>query len=503
MVGPNVLSGSEGAAGLRLASSKGRWVIAATVLGSGMVAIDATVVGIAIPAIGRDFQAPLGPLQWVSTGYTLTLAAFLLLGGSLGDRFGRRRVFMIGVAWFAVASALCTVAPDTTTLILTRALQGIGGALLTPGSLAIIQASFAVNDRPRAIGMWSGLGGLATAAGPLVGGYLISAVSWRLIFLINVPLAAIVLTLSARHVPESRDTSARSTDVPGAILAVILLGGINYTLIQGASIGWSSPGVLTSAAVSVVAAVSFFLVERSRTSPMLPFKLFKNRQFSATNLVTFTVYGALGAVLFLLPIVLQVVSHYSPLESGISLLPVTIIMLVFSARSGRLAGRIGPRLQMSLGPIVVGVGILLLYRTTGGTGYFAYVFPAVAVFGTGLAITVAPLTSTAMESVPAQHSGLASAINNDVARIASLVAVAILPWLSGIPANALDHASVLSTGFKSAALIAAVVCAAGGVLALFTIRNPPRKSDAGRDHPTNCALDAPSLVSAESGTDSA
>ncbi|MGH9062104.1 MAG: DHA2 family efflux MFS transporter permease subunit, partial [Acidimicrobiales bacterium] len=341
------------------------------------------------------FHSWVGTLQWVVTGYSLTLAAFLLLGGSLGDRFGRRRVFSAGVIWFALASAACGLAPDAGVLIGARILQGVGGALLTPASLAILQASFRPVDRPRAIGAWSGLGGLAAAAGPLVGGYLIAAGSWRWVFFINVPIAAGVLAVAARHVPESSDPSVTGRlDTVGAALAVILLTGMTYGLIEGPTHGWTSPAVLTSLVGAAVAVPAFLVAERTRANPMLPLTMFRQRQFSAANAVTFVVYGALGGVLFLLPVELQLVSHYSALQSGLSLLPVTAIMLVFSSRSARLAARIGPRLQMSLGPVVVGAGLVLLTRATDGSAYITYVFPAIVVFGIGLALTVAPLTST-------------------------------------------------------------------------------------------------------------
>lgn len=490
---------------IRFSTSQGRWVIAASVLGSGLAMIDATVVGIALRQMGRGFHTALGPLQWVVTGYTLTLSTFLLLGGSLGDRLGRKRVFMTGIAWFAIASALCGFAPTPALLIATRCLEGMGAALLTPGSLAILQASFVADDRARAIGAWSGLGGLAAAAGPVLGGYLVSAASWRWIFFINPPIALFVLAVSARHVPESHDPSAtRVMDVPGATLGVIVLAGMTYALIQGSNEEWTTPPVLVCAAVAVVAAIVFWFVERSVDSPMLPLDVFKSRQFRATNGVTFAVYGALGGALFLIPIVLQGVSRYSPLESGVALLPITVIMLVFSARSGRLATRIGPRLQMSVGPLVVAGGLALLVRAVSGTNYVEYVLPAVLVFGAGLAIVVAPLTATAMDAAPAQHAGIASAVNNDVARVAGLVAVAILPWLSGITGLAYLHPHELSRGFRTAVLISAAVCAAGGAIAAFAIRNPSddevkRRSALEVAAPTpaaeclHCGLDAPPL----------
>ena len=491
---------------MRVGTAAGRWVIVAMVLGSGMAAIDATVVGIALPTIGREFGASLGPLQWVVTGYTLTLAALLLVGGSLGDRYGRRRVFCVGVIWFALASAACALAPGIDALIITRILQGVGAALLTPGSLAILQASFAPEDRGRAIGAWSGLGGVATAAGPLLGGYLIAAASWRWIFLINVPIGAVVLLLAVRRVPESRDpTAAPRVDLAGAVLATCALGGATYGVIAGPTRGWGDPVVAAALALGVTAVVAFVIVERRSPAPMLPFSVFRSRQFTVTNAVTFIVYGALGGVLFLLPVELQVVNGYSPLESGLALLPLTGIMLLLSARSGRLATTIGPRLQMSVGPVVVGIGLALLARTSGGSPYVSGVLPAVTVFGLGLAAIVAPLTATALNSVPSDHAGLASAVNNDVARLAALIAVAVLPTLSGITGADYLDPSALSDGFRRAVLLCGALCMVGGIVAAFGIRNPPRPVTAVpgiRTAPADidcytCALDAtPAVVAA-------
>jgi len=460
---------------LALSSGRGRWVVAATVLGSGMALLDSTVVGIALPSIGRDFHGGVGMLQWVVTGYALTLAAFLLLGGSLGDRYGRKRVFSVGVVWFAAASACCGLAPGAGLLVAARVVQGVGGALLTPASLAILQASFRTDDRARAIGAWSGLSGVAAAAGPLVGGFLIAIGSWRWVFFINLPVAAAVLVVIARHVPESRDpTSAGRIDVVGASLAVIFLAGLTYGLIEAPARGWSSPGVVASLVVAALAAPAFLLVEHRRAHPMLPLRLFRSRQFSGANAVTFAVYGALGGALFLLPVELQIVKHYSPLESGLALLPVTLVMLTLSARSGQLSTRIGPRLQMTVGPLIVGAGLALLTRATDPGSYWTQVFPAVLLFAFGLAATVAPLTATAMGAAPAEHSGIASAVNNVVARAAGLLAVAVLPLLAGLTGAAALGATELAAGFRTAMLISGVVCAAGGLLAALTIRNPSR-----------------------------
>jgi len=481
---------------LRYGSARGRWVITATVLGSGVAALDATVVGIALPTIGKEFSVGLGSLQWVVNGYTLTLAGLLLLGGALGDRYGRRRVFIIGVVWFALASLLCGIAINAPMLIAARLLQGVGGALLTPASLAILQASFAPGDRSKAIGAWSGLGGVAVAIGPFIGGYLIDGVSWRLVFLINLPLALAVLVITARHVPESRDPEAsHHLDLAGAALAALGLAGVTYGLTYGPDGGWASPAVLLSLAAGIVALLAFVAVELRSPGPLLPMSMFRSGQFSATNAVTFTVYGALGAMLFLLPLQLQQVSGYSPIQAGTALLPVTIVMLLFSSRSGALAARIGPRLQMSVGPVVVAGGMVLITGIDQSGGYLTQVLPGVLWVGAGLAITVAPLTSTALSSAPMEHAGIASAVNNDVARVGGLLSVAVLPPLAGLTAGSYLDPDAFSNGFEAAVLIAAAVCALGGVLAAALIRDPQppdRQPSPPVERPhRHCALDGP------------
>jgi EmrB/QacA subfamily drug resistance transporter len=482
-----VSTAPAGDAGLAYASPRGRWVLAATVLGSGIASLDATVVGIALPRIGKDFGSDVAALQWVVTGYTLTLTAFLLLGGSLGDRFGRRRIFEFGVLWFAVASAICAAAPNAGTLIAARALQGIGGALLTPGSLAILQSSFRPADRSAAIGAWSGMGGLAGAAGPLVGGYLLAVASWRWVFVINVPLSVVVLLISRRHVPESTDAGAAPhIDYPGAGLAVLSLTTVTYGLIQASTDGWGSPLIVGSLLLAVMSGIGFVLVERRAADPMLPLSIFDSKQFSATNVVTFCVYGALGGTFFLMPVVLQQVAGYSPLEAGLTLLPITGLMLLLSAASGRLATRIGPRLQMSLGPLVVGGGMLLLIRLTSHHSYLSGVLPGVLAIGAGLVLTVAPLTSTAMSSAPGEHAGLASAVNNDVARAAGLFAVAVLPVATGLTGSAYLHPAVFSHGFRESAMATAILCFAGGLIAAATISNTSRAHGPSETVSQNC-----------------
>jgi EmrB/QacA subfamily drug resistance transporter len=488
---PTAVSGDD--LDLTYDSPRGRWVVAATVLGSAMASIDATVVGIALPAIGRDFDTGLAALQWVVTAYTLTLAGLLLVGGALGDRYGRRRIFLIGVIWFAVASLLCGIAPSAGILIAARALQGVGAALLTPGSLAIIEASFIPGDRGKAIGAWSGLSGVATAIGPFLGGWLVEAASWRLIFAINLPLAVVVFVVAWRHVPESRDPGATGrVDLVGAALVTIGLVGLTYGLIEGAGRGWTDPIVLTALIGGVLLLVAFVAWEGRAREPLLPLSLFKSTQFSATNVVTFVVYGALGGALFLLPIQLQQVSGYTALQAGVSLLPITALMLALSARSGALAARIGPRLQMSVGPVLVGAGLALFTRIDENGSYLTQVLPAVTVLGLGLATTVAPLTATALATAPARHAGMASAVNNDVARAAGLIAVAVLPALAGITGTAYLDPGEFSAGFHTASLISAGLCVLGGVLAALTIRNPrPTAAPAAAKHLPHCGIDAP------------
>jgi EmrB/QacA subfamily drug resistance transporter len=460
---------------LEYSSTRGRWVLGATILGSGIVTLDGSVVGIALPPISRSFHSGIVTLQWIVTGYTLTLAAFLLLGGSLGDRFGRKRLFSFGTVWFALASIACGLAPSSAALIAARIAQGVGGAFLVPASLAILQASFREQDRSKAIGFWSGFSGVSAAAGPLVGGYLIDLSSWRLVFFINAPLAAVLLVVTARHVPESFDPSVTGKiDLLGATLAVAFLAGLTYGLIQGPEVGWSDPVVLAALGIGAICGAMFTVVERRASAPLLPLALFRVAQFSAANGVTFLVYGALSGALFLLPVELQLVDGFSPLKSGLSILPITAIMFLFSARSGALSSRIGPRLQMSVGPIVVGCGLVMLQLATHGSEYLTDVLPAVLVFGIGLAITVAPLTTTALGAVAPEHAGVASAVNNVVARAAGLLAVAVLPVLAGISGGNALSPHRFAAGFRVAVLIAGVACAAGGVVASITIKNAPR-----------------------------
>jgi len=465
-------------------------VLLATVLGSGMAFLDATVVNIALPAIGEDLDATLAGLQWTVNAYALTLAGLILIGGSLGDHLGRRRVFVWGVVWFAVASLLCAVAPTIETLIAARALQGVGAALLTPGSLAILEAVFEPDDRGSAIGAWSGLAGVSTAVGPFLGGWLVEAVSWRLIFLINLPLAAVVVW-AARRIPETSDPAVRGQrlDIAGAALTALGLAGVTYALTEGDAQGWTDPTVVTLGVLGVAALGGFLAVEARGSHPMVPLDIFRNRLFSAANAMTFIVYAALAGALFLLPIQLQQVAGYSPIEAGSALIPMTILLLLLSSWAGRLAQRIGPRLPMGLGPIIAGAGLALLTRVGPDASYVADVLPAVLVFGLGLAVTVAPLNVTVLGAAGEERAGVASAINNAVARVAGLIAVAVIPLAAGISGDDYLVPEAFDEGFQTGVLICAIACAAGGVLALATIR--PTDEVSGTPVPTHSCLNGP------------
>lgn len=453
---------------LTLDEPPGRWVLLTAVLGSGIALLDTTAVNVALPAIGRNLDAGFAALQWTVSGYTLTLAALLLLGGSLGDRYGRRRLFVVGTCWFAAASLLCSLAPTATLLVAARALQGIGAALLTPASLALLTATFHGPDRGRAIGAWSGLTGVAAAVGPLLGGLLVEA-SWRLVFLVNLPVAAVAVLLARRHVPESRDPQGgHELDVTGALLAVLGLAGTTYALISAGGSGPILPPAATGAA-GLAALVAFVVHERRAAAPMLPPGLFASRQFSGGNLVTLAVYAALGGVTFLLVVQLQVVLGLPALAAGAGLLPITVCMLLLSPRTGALAARIGPRRPMTLGPLVCAAGLLLLRTTGPSSHYLTGVLPAVGVFGLGLATTVAPLTNAVLSAAPDRLAGTASAVNSAVARAAGLLAVAVLPLVAGLSGNDYRQPRVFAHGFSVAMLVAAGLLVGGALLAWTTI----------------------------------
>ncbi len=463
----SVPSGGSSSA-VRLGTGPGRAVIAAATLGSGMTLVDGTVVNVALRTIGEDLDASFAELQWITNGYLLSLASLILLGGSLGDRFGRRRVFVVGTGWFALASLLCGLAPTPTILIVARILQGIGAALLMPGSLAMIQGAFAREDRPRAIGTWSGLGAIAAAVGPLLGGLLIQYADWRWIFLINLPIAVLTVTIAQRWVPETRDPAAPARfDVTGAVLASLALGSSTYALIE-----WGSALAGWAVVVGVAAAAGFLLVERSGQNPMLPLGIFADRTFAAANAMTLLVYAALGAMLLFLVLQLQVVAGYRPLPAGLSMLPITVCMVLLAARGGALASRIGPRIPMTVGPLVMAAGTLLLARLDADVNYWFDVLPGITVFGLGLALLVAPLTATVLAAAPDEHAGLASGVNNAIARTGSLLAVAALPLAVGLRGDEYTDPVLFGAAYGAAMVISAGLLVAGGVLSWATIRNP-------------------------------
>lgn len=443
-------------------------VVVAATLGSGMTLLDGTVVNVALKTIGEDLDASLADLQWISNGYLLSMASLILLGGALGDRFGRRRIFLIGTTWFALASLLCGLAPTPVVLIAARVLQGIGAALLTPGSLAIIQSVFRTEDRGRAIGSWSGLGAIAAAVGPFVGGALVQYASWRWIFLINLPLAVLTVLIALRHVPETRDPRATGRfDVVGALLACLALGGVTWALIE-----WGTASAPYAAGGGLLCAAGFLLVEARGKEPMMPLGLFADRIFVAANAMTFLVYAALGAVLFFLLIQLQTVSGYGALAAGVATLPITVCMLLLAARAGALGTRIGPRIPMTVGPVVMSLGVLLLLRVDSDVSYWLDVFPGLTVFGLGLALMVAPLTGTVLAAAPDEHAGIASGVNNAVARAGSLLAVAALPVAVGLSGEQYAVAAAFDRAYDRATISCAVLLALGGVVSWLTIRTP-------------------------------
>ncbi|NDK88818.1 DHA2 family efflux MFS transporter permease subunit [Gordonia desulfuricans] len=453
-------------AGIRAASAQGRWLIAAAVLGSGVAFLDSTVVTVALPAIARDLETDLRGQQWVLDGYMLTLGALLLVGGVAGDRYGRRAIFVGGLAVFAVASAGCGLAPGVEWLVVARLVQGVAAAAVVPGSLALINAEISPDDRGGAVGVWAGMSGATSALGPFVGGWLVDAVSWRWVFFLSVPLAVAAIAIAVRHVPESRDRADGRLDVAGAAMMTLGLAGVVYALIEGPGRGWSSPTIVAGV-VGIVALIGFGVVETRVSAPLLPWQLFRSRQFSGANLTTLLVYAALGGALFLLALQLQQSLGYSAFEAGAAMFPSTLIMLFGSPVSGRLAQRTGPRIPMTVGPVIAGIGLALMARVTPGASYLGAVFPAVVVFGLGMAVTVAPLTAAALGAVDDARAGTASGVNNAVARVAGLVAVAVLPAVAGLDVG---PGQPLGTGFGVAMWIAAGCCAAGGVVAASTIR---------------------------------
>jgi EmrB/QacA subfamily drug resistance transporter len=503
-------------------TARNRWTVIATILGSTVVFLDATVVNVALPALSDDLGVGLADQQWVVEAYLLALVSLLLVGGSLGDQFGRRRIFILGLGLFGVTSILCAIAPSSAVLIGARALQGFAGALLVPGSLAILAATFEGEERGRAVGTWTAWTGIATVIGPAGGGALVEAISWRAIFWVNVPLILVTMWLAHRSVRESVNPDAdRHIDWVGILLSAIGLGAPVFALIQQPTHGWGDPMVY-GGLIGGIAVFAVFLIWESRyRHAMLDLSLFKNRNFSITNIETLVVYAGLIGAFFFITLFLQQTAGYSPIAAGLATTPVSVILFVLSPRFGKMAMGIGPRVPMSIGPIVGGIGLLLMMRVGPNPNYVTEVLPGIIVFGLGLSATVAPLTATALNSVPEHQVGIASGINNGVSRVAGLLAIAVLgaliagsfsstidDKLSGAPLSpkaqdAVDHAKDKALGTPDTAGLpaneAATVAAAGddasahafhlglaaggmlmivgGVIAGIGLRNPSRETE--------------------------
>jgi EmrB/QacA subfamily drug resistance transporter len=438
--------------------SRKSWALVATILGSGVVFLDSTIVNLALPKISQGLGAGFSDLQWIADGYLLSLSALILLGGSLGDIFGRKRIYLIGLAGFGLTSLICGLSPNVDFLILSRVLQGVFGALLVPGGLAIINTNFPREERGRAIGKWSAWSGILAAIGPLVGGYIIDAISWRWIFFINIPLILVCGCLALKYVEESQDQRSRRVDIRGAVLAALALAGITYGLIEGPASHWQAKAAAPLIGGLIVGLLFVWYESRSK-DPMVRLQLFKSRNFSGSNAMTFMMYGALSGFMFSLVIYMQTKLGYSAIKAGVSLLPVSLMLLFFSSRVGALSSRIGPRLFLTLGPLLAALGMFLLIDYKPGDSYLWFLLPRVILFSAGLTLLVAPLTTTVMTSVEDASSGIASGINNAVSRIAGLVVIALL--------------GLAGTGnvYRFSMTLCAIFAASAGLISFLAIQN--------------------------------
>lgn len=426
---------------------------------------------VAIPSIGRDLGLAMSGLQWVMNGYLLTLSALMLFGGALGDRLSHARVFGAGLIGFAFASLGCAIAPNSVVLVAARLLQGIAGALVVPNSLALIETSFSGHERGVAIGRWAAWSGISTAIGPLAGGWLVDAASWRFVFVSVVPLALVAAWIALRHAVEGKGKkTSKPLDYAGAALITLGLAGIVGALIIGPDKGFSSTLVLGIGIVGIASTVAFFIIESKSQNPLLPLDVFKSRQFAGANLNTLLVYAALNGLFFLLMLQLQNGLGYSALVAGASLLPVNALLLILSPRAGKLAERIGARLPMAVGSLVAGAGILLFVRVKPGTTYVATILPALVVFGLGLGLLVAPLTSAALQSLGEKRAGIASGVNNAAARLAGLLATASIPVAAGIGGSHEPRGALLASAFVRSMTISAALCALGAIVAFTMVR---------------------------------
>ncbi|MGL5818524.1 MAG: MFS transporter [Phycicoccus sp.] len=459
-------------------SPRGRLMLAALTLGSGVAILDGSVVNIALRDIGQDLDASLAQLQWVVNGYLLALASLVLVGGALGDRQGRRRVYLAGMAWFLVASLLCALAQSAEQLVAARVLQGVGAALLTPGALALIQASYRPEDRAAAIGTWAGFSGVAAALGPLVGGWLVDTTTWRWVFAINVPLGLAVLVMAARSAPESRDLEecGKPFDYAGSALTVAALAALTFVLTAEGS----TPAALVALGwgVALASSVAFVVVEGRTPNPLVPLSLFRSRVFSAANGMTLLVYGALGSVMLFIVLQLQA-AGWSALEAGLSALPITIVLMLLSSRAAALSARIGPRIPMTVGPLVCAAGVLLLLPVGEGSGWLD-VLPGMVVFSLGLALLVSPLTAAVLAAAPDRYAGVASGVSNAVARAGSLLAVAALPALVGLTGDDYLDPDAMTAGYRTAMLVCAGLLAAGSAVSWFGLGRPTARSAVAR-----------------------